>query len=189
MAWDGYKYPHLSAGARQPYWVLGKGLFYRVSDLIALGGFHPWITIEDPEIGLRYWANGKRLGILSSPLIEEVPRTWLQGVTQRKRWICGFFQTLGRPLSYLGLSPWQRFKCWLIFFPCLSLWINVIGLPLGVWAAWMYFRPSARSPGLDLLVRRHQPHAIRVFAYPPVHQHLAPDSACLPALRLTACGI
>lgn len=138
MAWDGYKYKHLSAGTHQPYWVLGKGLFYRVSDLVALGGFHPWITIEDPEVGLRYWANGKRLGILANPLIEEVPRTWLQGITQRKRWICGFFQTLGRPLGYLGLTPWQRFKCWLIFLPCLSLWINAVGVPLGAWALWMY---------------------------------------------------
>ncbi len=146
MAWDGYKYPHLSAGKHQPYWVLGKGLFYRVSDLVALGGFHPWITIEDPEIGLRYWANGKRLGILQNPLIEEVPRTWLQGITQRKRWICGFFQTLGRPLGYLGLTPWQRFKCWLIFLPCLSLWINAVGLPLGVWAAWMYFSQAHVVP-------------------------------------------
>jgi len=146
MAWDGYKYPHLSAHGRQPYWVLGKGLFYRVSDLIALGGFHPWITIEDPEIGLRYWANGLRLGILASSLIEEVPKTWRQGITQRKRWVCGFFQSLGRPLGYLGLSPWQRFKCWLIFFPCLSLWVNTIGLPLGVWAFWMYLAQTHVVP-------------------------------------------
>jgi glycosyltransferase XagB len=146
MAWDGYKYPHLSAHGRQPYWVLGKGLFYRVSDLVALGGFHPWITIEDPEIGLRYWANGLRLGILASSLIEEVPRTWLQGITQRKRWVCGFFQSLGRPLRYLGLSPWQRFRCWLIFLPCLSLWINSIGVPLGVWAFWMYFAQTHVVP-------------------------------------------
>jgi cellulose synthase/poly-beta-1,6-N-acetylglucosamine synthase-like glycosyltransferase len=146
MAWDGYKYPHLSAHGRQPYWVLGKGLFYRVSDLVALGGFHPWITIEDPEIGLRYWANGLRLGILASSLIEEVPKTWRQGVTQRKRWVCGFFQSLGRPLGYLGLSPWQRFKCWLIFFPCLSLWINTIGLPLGIWAFCMYLAQTHVVP-------------------------------------------
>jgi cellulose synthase/poly-beta-1,6-N-acetylglucosamine synthase-like glycosyltransferase len=146
MAWDGYKYPHLSAHGRQPYWVLGKGLFYRVSDLVALGGFHPWITIEDPEIGLRYWANGLRLGILASSLIEEVPKTWRQGVTQRKRWVCGFFQSLGRPLGYLGLTPWQRFKCWLIFFPCLSLWINTIGLPLGIWAFWMYLAQTHVVP-------------------------------------------
>lgn len=139
MAWDGYKYAHLSAHGRQPYWVLGKGLFYRVSDLIALGSFHPWITIEDPEIGLRYWANGKRLGVISGSLIEEVPETWIGGITQRKRWICGFFQSLGRPLRELGLNPWQRFKCWMIFFPCLSLLVNAIGLPIGIWALWAYF--------------------------------------------------
>lgn len=139
MAWDGYKYPHLSAHGRQPYWMLGKGLFYKVPDLLALGGFHPWITIEDPEVGLRYWANGKRLGIIASSLIEEVPETWLGGVTQRKRWVCGFFQTLHGPLQHLGLTPWQRFKAWLVFFPCLSLWISTIGLPLGLWDLWRYF--------------------------------------------------
>ena len=146
MAWDGYKYPHLSAHGRQPYWVLGKGLFYRVSDLIPLGGFHPWITIEDPEVGLRYWKNGKRLGILSSSLIEEVPKTWLQGITQRKRWICGFFQSLGRPLGYMGYTPWERFKAWLIFFPCLSLSVNVVGIPVGIWALWMYFAQTHVVP-------------------------------------------
>lgn len=140
MAWDGWMYPHFSArGRNQPYWVLGKGLFYRVSDLVQLGGFHPWITIEDPEIGLRYWANGKRLGILESPLIEEVPETWREGITQRKRWVCGFFQSLGAPLGYLGLNFWQRFKCWLIFFPCLSLGVNSLGLILGAIAAYAYF--------------------------------------------------
>jgi cellulose synthase/poly-beta-1,6-N-acetylglucosamine synthase-like glycosyltransferase len=138
MAWDGWMYPHLSARGRQPFWVLGKGLFYRVSDLLELGGFHPWITIEDPEIGLRYWINGKRLGILKSPLIEEVPETWLEGITQRKRWVCGFFQTLGAPLRYLGYTPWQRFKAWLIFAPCLSLGVNAIGLLVGAIAFYAY---------------------------------------------------
>jgi hypothetical protein len=146
MAWDGYKYAHLSARGRQPYWMLGKGLFYRVSDLIELGSFHPWITIEDPEVGLRYWANGKRLGIIASSLIEEVPRTWVQGVIQRKRWVCGFFQTLGAPLHYLGFSPWERFKCWLIFVPCLSLWVNAIGVPTGIWAAWAFFTGAGVVP-------------------------------------------
>jgi cellulose synthase/poly-beta-1,6-N-acetylglucosamine synthase-like glycosyltransferase len=138
MAWDGFTYPHLSAHGRQPYWMLGKGLFYKAADLIALGGFHPWITIEDPEIGLRYHANGKRLGILADSLIEEVPKTWLEGITQRKRWVCGFFQSLSQPLRYLGLTPWERFKCWLIFVPCLMLWVNAVGLPVGIWSLVTY---------------------------------------------------
>ena len=52
MAWDGMKYPHLSANGRHPFWVLGKGLFYKASDLLNLGGFHPWVAIEDPEVGM-----------------------------------------------------------------------------------------------------------------------------------------
>lgn len=138
MAWDGLKYAHLSADGSHPYWMLGKGLFFRASDLADLGGLHPWIAIEDPEIGMRYWAAGKRLGVIAAPLIEEVPLTFARGVTQRKRWVCGFFQSLGRPLDALGFSPVAKLKAWLNFLPCLSLWINAIGFPIGVWAIWAW---------------------------------------------------
>lgn len=138
MAWDGLKYPHLSANGRQPYWVLGKGLFFRASDLVELGGFHPWLTIEDPEVGMRFWANGRRLGIIENPLIEEVPSTLMKGITQRKRWVAGFFQSLGTPLKEMGMTRWQRFKAWLNFLPCLSLSMNVLGIPIGVWALWTW---------------------------------------------------
>ncbi len=176
MAWDGYKYAHLSAHGRQPYWVLGKGLFYRVSDLVALGGFHPWITIEDPEVGLRYWANGKRLGILASSLIEEVPKTWFQGITQRKRWVCGFFQSLGRPLHYLGFTPWQRFKCWLIFFPCLSLWVNAVGLPLGAWALWEYFAQYHVVPAWTIWLATFKRYLFYRNDGAPLRQHVAENA-------------
>ena len=138
MAWDGLKYPHLSANGRQPYWVLGKGLFFRASDLVELGGFHPWLTIEDPEVGMRFWVNGRRLGIIENPLIEEVPSTLMKGITQRKRWVAGFFQSLGTPLKEMGMTRWQRFKAWLNFLPCLSLSMNVLGIPIGVWALWTW---------------------------------------------------
>lgn len=150
MAWDGMKYPHLSADGRQPYWVLGKGLFFRASDLLALGGFHPWVTIEDPEVGMRFWANGKRLGIIASPLIEEVPSTILHGITQRKRWVCGFFQSLGRPLRAMGMTRRQRLKAWLNFLPCLSLSINAFGLPFGAWVAWSFLDHRGALPGWTL---------------------------------------
>lgn len=135
IAWDGRKYPHLSANGRHPYWVLGKGLFFRASDLAALGGFHPWMAIEDPEVGMRFWANGKRLGIIAAPLIEEVPETLGHGITQRKRWVCGFFESLGTPLGELGFSRRDRIRAWTNFLPCMSLWVNAVGLPVGIWAA------------------------------------------------------
>jgi cellulose synthase/poly-beta-1,6-N-acetylglucosamine synthase-like glycosyltransferase len=136
MAWDGMKYAHLSANGRHPFWVLGKGQFFRASDLHELGGFHPWMAIEDPEVGMRFWKNGKRLGVIEEPLIEETPLTFKRGVIQRKRWVCGFFQSLTEPLDRLGFTPWEKVKAWLNFLPCLSLWINAIGFPTGAWAIW-----------------------------------------------------
>jgi len=134
MAWDGSIYPHMSARGRHPFYVLGKGLFYRVSDLVAFGGFNPWLTIEDPEVGMRLWTNGRRLGVSDSPLIEEVPRTFHGGVTQRKRWIAGFFQSLHSPLKEMGMTWRQRMKARINLIPCLSLVLNLPGLPLGIWA-------------------------------------------------------
>ncbi len=146
MAWDGSKYPHLSAGGSHPYWVLGKGLFFRASDLVALGGFHPWLTIEDPEVGMRFWVNGRRLGVISGSLVEEVPSTFAHGITQRKRWVAGFFQSLGTPLRAMGMRRRDRFKAWLNFLPCLSLWLNAVGVPIGVWALWRWYDHSSPLP-------------------------------------------
>jgi hypothetical protein len=134
MQWDGSLYQHMSAEGKHPYYVLGKGLFFRVSDLLELGGFNPWLTIEDPEVGMRLWTNGRRLGIIRSPLIEEVPETFSDGITQRKRWVAGFFQSLGVPLTLMGMTLRQRLRARLNLVPCLSLIVNPVGLVLGVWA-------------------------------------------------------
>jgi cellulose synthase/poly-beta-1,6-N-acetylglucosamine synthase-like glycosyltransferase len=151
MAWDGKKYPHLSADGH-PYWMLGKGLFFRASDLESLGGFHPWITIEDPEVGMRFFAHGRRLGIIENPLIEEVPLTFGRGITQRKRWVCGFFQSLGEPMRRLNMSPTERLKAWTNFLPCLSLWINAIGVPTGAWAIWSWIHNEPVLPAWTVVL-------------------------------------
>ncbi|MDQ2966730.1 MAG: glycosyltransferase family 2 protein [Actinomycetota bacterium] len=134
LSWDGHRYPHLSANGRHPYWVLGKGVFYRASDLLEIGAFNPWITIEDPEVGMRLWVNGKRLGIITNPLIEEVPATLRLGIIQRKRWVCGFLQSLNSPLKQMGMTFSQRLRARMNFWPCLFLLINPVGLPVGAWA-------------------------------------------------------
>jgi cellulose synthase/poly-beta-1,6-N-acetylglucosamine synthase-like glycosyltransferase len=134
LSWDGHRYPHLSANGRHPYWLLGKGVFYRCSDLLEIGAFNPWITIEDPEVGMRLWVNGKRLGIITNPLIEEVPATLRRGIIQRKRWVCGFLQSLNAPLKQMGMTFSQRLRARMNFWPCLFLLVNPVGLPVGAWA-------------------------------------------------------
>lgn len=84
MLWDGLKYPHLSANGKHPYWVLGKALFYKASDLLSLGGFHPWMAIEDPEVGMRFWMNGKNLESLRSPLLRKFPLLSSVGLLNEK---------------------------------------------------------------------------------------------------------
>ena len=152
MAWDGRKYRHLTAHGRQPFWVLGKGLFFKASDLIALGGFHPWITIEDPEVGMRFWAAGKRLGYIENPLVEEVPSTFGHGITQRKRWVAGFFQSLDVPLKALGYGWRDRLRAWAIFLPCLSYAIGPVGLPVGAWAMWRLLEGTGPLPTWSIVL-------------------------------------
>ena len=146
MAWDGFMYPHLSDDGHQPFWVLGKGLFYKAADLVAVGSFNPWVAIEDPEVGMRLWKHGKRLGVIAEPLIEEVPVTFGRGITQRKRWMCGFFQSLGAPLRIMGFTPRERLRARLNLLPCLSLILNPIGIPLGIWALVTFAIGSSPLP-------------------------------------------
>jgi len=146
MCWDGYLYPHMSANGTHPYYVLGKGLFYRASDLLELGCFNPWIAIEDPEVGMRLWTNGRRLGIIAAPLIEEVPRTFRAGIVQRSRWMCGFFQSLAAPLQHMGMPFWRRMQARLNIVPVLSHPINVIGLPTGAYALYLFVKGADPFP-------------------------------------------
>ncbi len=142
---DGFKYPHQSSGST-PFWVLGKGLFFKSSDLVELGGFNPWVTIEDPEVGMRFWKNGRKLGIIEGSLIEEVPNTFKKSLIQRKRWVAGFFQSLTAPLSYMNYTFKEKVLAWMIFMPCLSLMFNIIGLPISAWQTYAYFSDISTLP-------------------------------------------
>ena len=126
--------------------MLGKGLFYKSTDLVELGGFHPWVAIEDPEVGMRFWHYGRKLGIIENPLIEEVPSTIKRGITQRKRWVCGFFQSLNVPLKEMGFKYSDRLRAWTNFLPCLSFWVGSIGVPTGIWALWTYIQGTSILP-------------------------------------------
>ena len=146
MSWDGLKYPRMTSPGRQPYWMLGKGLFYKASDLLELGSFNPWVTIEDPEVGLRLWANGKRLGLIAAPLIEEVPTTIRAGVTQRKRWVCGFLQASAAPLVLMGLTAGERARARMNLWPFLFLAVNPVGIPIGIWAFVVFVDGTSPLP-------------------------------------------
>ena len=71
-----------------------------------------------------------------------MPTTFASAIVQRKRWVAGFFQTLkfrGGPMDRMGFSFVEKIKAWLIFFPCMTLSFNCLGLPLSVWAAVTWY--------------------------------------------------
>jgi len=146
MCWDGNIYPHMSANGKHPFYILGKGLFCKAKDLFDLGCFNPWVTIEDPEVGLRLWTNGKRLGIIAEPLIEEVPCTFRHGIIQRNRWICGFFQSLSKALKQMGMRFRYRQLARLNLVPTLTMPVNIIGLPTGIYALYLFITGSSIFP-------------------------------------------
>lgn len=150
MVWDGFVYPHMASG--HPYYCLGKGLFVRSTDVYNLGSWNPYITIEDPEFGLRFWKNGMKLGIIASPLIEEVPNTFGGWLHQRNRWMCGFFQTLGHPLTDLGFTPKEKILARLNLVPTLSLLLNTVNVPLSLPVILQVVRQRVTFPlWIDLL--------------------------------------
>ena len=62
---------------------------------------------------MRLWVNS----VIANPLIEEVPLTLHRGLTQRKRWICGFYQSLGSCLRLMGMHRRDRIRAWTNFLP------------------------------------------------------------------------
>jgi cellulose synthase/poly-beta-1,6-N-acetylglucosamine synthase-like glycosyltransferase len=153
MIWDGFLYPHMSG--EHPYYCLGKGLFVKASDVRALGSWNPYITIEDPEAGLRFWKNGRKLGIIAAPLVEEVPKDFGGWLHQRNRWMCGFFQTLSEPLSSMRFTAKEKFLARLNLIPCLSLPLHTVGLPVGLWVSYNVLTTGQTFPwwidGLSLI--------------------------------------
>ena len=145
MAWDGWKYPHQSSG-QTPFWVLGKGLFFKASDLVELGGFNPWLTIEDPEVGMRFYKNGKRLGIIEGAVVDEVPDTFRQSILQRQRWVAGFWQSLTTPLTEMGYSFREKLLAWLLFTPCLSLQFSGAAAFISAWQAYRFIAGTGNLP-------------------------------------------
>ena len=63
---------------------------------------------------MRLWKNGRRLGVIAAPLIEEVPVTLAHGITQQKRWVCRFLQSVGTPLERMGFTWRQRMRAGLV---------------------------------------------------------------------------
>jgi len=77
-----------------PFPLGGTSNHFRAEALRAVGGWDPYNVTEDADIGFRLAAQGRTLGVITSPTFETSPTSLKVWTPQRSRWIKGHLQTL-----------------------------------------------------------------------------------------------
>jgi hypothetical protein len=78
-----------------PFPLGGTSNHFRTGVLRQMGGWDAFNVTEDADLGFRLARGGYGLGVLSSPTWETAPRTLIEWLPQRTRWVKGYMQTFG----------------------------------------------------------------------------------------------
>jgi len=139
--WFDYLIPGLDR-LRLPIPLGGTSNHFDVAKLRALGGWDPFNTTEDADLGIRASAEKYRVGFINSTTFEEANADVGNWIRQRSRWVKGYMQTFlvywrhpvrllrtvglkrflsfnlfvgGTPLTFLAAPPlWALFVIWLL---------------------------------------------------------------------------
>jgi cellulose synthase/poly-beta-1,6-N-acetylglucosamine synthase-like glycosyltransferase len=139
--WFDYLIPGLDR-LRLPIPLGGTSNHFDVAKLRKLGGWDPFNTTEDADLGIRASAERYRVGFINSTTYEEANAEWKNWIRQRSRWVKGYMQTFlvywrhpvqlirdigfknflafnlfigGTPLTFLSAPPlWALFVVWLM---------------------------------------------------------------------------
>ncbi len=71
----------------------GTSNHFRMDKLIELGGWDPYNTTEDADLGMRAYLHGYKVGVIDSTTYEEANSKLKNWIRQRSRWIKGYMQT------------------------------------------------------------------------------------------------
>jgi cellulose synthase/poly-beta-1,6-N-acetylglucosamine synthase-like glycosyltransferase len=139
--WFDYLIPGLDR-LNLPIPLGGTSNHFDVRKLRKLGGWDPFNTTEDADLGIRASAEGYRVGFINSTTFEEANADLGNWIRQRSRWVKGYLQTFlvywrhpvalirtiglknflafnlfvgGTPLTFLAAPPlWAFFVFWLL---------------------------------------------------------------------------
>ena len=90
--WFDYMLPGLSK-LNLPIPLGGTSNHFRTDKLMELGGWDPYNTTEDADLGMRAYLHGYKVGIIDSTTYEEANSKLSNWIRQRSRWIKGYMQT------------------------------------------------------------------------------------------------
>jgi cellulose synthase/poly-beta-1,6-N-acetylglucosamine synthase-like glycosyltransferase len=139
--WFDYLIPGLDR-LKLPIPLGGTSNHFDVAKLRKLGGWDPFNTTEDADLGIRASAEKFRVGFINSTTFEEANANLGNWIRQRSRWVKGYMQTFlvywrhplelirtiglknflsfnlfigGTPLTFLASPPlWGLFVYWLL---------------------------------------------------------------------------
>ena len=90
--WFDYLLPGLDR-LRFPIPLGGTSNHFDIEKLREIGGWDPFNTTEDADLGIRAYAEGYKVGLINSTTYEEANAQFLSFIRQRTRWIKGYLQT------------------------------------------------------------------------------------------------
>lgn len=123
---------------RLPIPLGGTSNHFRTEDLKRISGWDPFNVTEDADLGIRFSAEGKKVGIIKSTTFEEANCSIGNWIRQRSRWVKGYMQTSivynRHPLKMIkkiGFINWLSFQLLVTGTP-LTFLINPI-----MWAIFL----------------------------------------------------
>ena len=147
-AWSHIIYASTSRG---PYQLLGKGYFFEVGKLYAIGGWDADEITEDMTLGVEAYINGYELGVLDRYVQDLCPTNFADWRRQKRRWVMGPYKHLLN--ERLSGRDRVRFWAFTVANQMLSL-TNLVGVPAGLYVLWRTLggRPFVFSTALTVVV-------------------------------------
>jgi hypothetical protein len=148
-----YWYDYLLPGLDRLKLVIplgGTSNHFDTEKLKGLGGWDPFNTTEDADLGVRAFAEGYKVGVLNSTTFEEANSRLGNFIRQRSRWIKGYMQTWlvysRHPIKLMrvvGFKGWVSFNLFIGGTPFVSL-VNPI--TWSVFFVWILTRTKIIEP-------------------------------------------
>jgi len=153
--WFDYLVPGLDR-LQLPIPLGGTSNHFDVAKLRRLGGWDPFNTTEDCDLGLRATAEGMKVGFINSTTFEEANTNLGNWIRQRSRWCKGYMQSylvfIRHPVALIRTIGVKNFLAFNLFVG--GTVMTFLSTP-PLWAlslCWYFFRGKFESPLPDWLL-------------------------------------
>ncbi len=153
--WFDYLVPGLDR-LQLPIPLGGTSNHFDVAKLRRLGGWDPFNTTEDCDLGLRATAEGMKVGFINSTTFEEANTNLGNWIRQRSRWCKGYMQSylvfIRHPIALVRTIGVKNFLAFNLFVG--GTVMTFLATP-PLWAlsvSWLFFQGKFENPLPDWLL-------------------------------------